>query len=85
MYWREYQGDDGSDSQWTSKKFVGLQNDGQKYSNVEASECLPMSTYQVRLVGVDENGEESESSRTLVIDTCTPDCTPDTGCSCVIS
>ena len=52
---------------------------------VEAMNCLPATTYELKLVAIDESGNESEPSRILTVDTDTPECTPKTGCLCVIS
>jgi hypothetical protein len=57
---------------------VILVDDGSsKLSVVEGR--FPTSTYQVRLVVIGANGEESEPSEETTIDTAVANCAPDSG------
>uniref|UniRef100_A0A7S2LB98 Fibronectin type-III domain-containing protein n=1 Tax=Leptocylindrus danicus TaxID=163516 RepID=A0A7S2LB98_9STRA len=85
LYWKEY-GSDWAQADSTRFKADALRaKDG--YVHVEANPCLPGVTYEVRMVGVDADGNISEPGRTMTVDTVTPGCGPSesTGCGCVVS
>lgn len=79
LIWRVY----GTD--WSTAESIFATSDEKKACIVEATNCLPATTYELQFFGITSSGDESDPSRVLTVDTDTPECTPKTGCLCIVS
>ncbi len=52
----------------------------------DATDLLPATTYCLRVIAVDENGQKGEPSPDMIVDTEAVGCSPDAsdGCCCVV-